>query len=485
MTPIARRTIAWIALALLLAAAAATAGLRFLGSRRDAGGGGTATPAEKRSLYHCPMHPAMVSEKPGDCPICQMRMVQADEPAASEAASGTPRESGRKKVIYRSTMNPGEVSEHPGKDSMGMDMVPVEVDEEGSAGATGVEGLARVQISPRKQQLIGVRTGRVERLPFVRTLRTVGRVTADETRLHHVHTKIEGWVEKLHVNATGEKVRKGQPLLSIYSPELLATQEEYLLALRAQSEAAEGPLPEMTRGGAALVESARRRLLLFDFTPEQIEDLEKTRTASRDVTLFSPISGHVLQRNVTQGEKIGPDTTLLDIADLSQVWVLASIYEYELPFVKAGQTATMTLSYLPGKTYRGRVGLIYPVLEGATRTVQVRLELANPDLDLKPEMYAQVEIQSDLGERIGVPLTAVLSSGSRDIVFVAQGDGYFEPREVRTGLRLPDVVEIVEGLTEGETVVTSGNFLVDSESKLKAALEAAAAPKPAPEHRHR
>jgi RND family efflux transporter MFP subunit len=194
------------------------------------------------------------------------------------------------------------------------------------------------------------------------------------------------------------------------------------------------------------------------------------------VTLFSPSTGYVLKRNVTHGEKIDSSMTLLDIADLSRVWVLASIYEYELPYVKAGQPVTMTLSYLPGRAYRGRVAFVYPVLEGATRTAQVRLEFDNTDLELKPEMYADVEIDSDLGRRLLVPASAVLSSGTRHVVFVAEGEGYFAPREVQVGLRLPDFVEILGGVSEGERVVVSGNFLVDSESRLKAALEAASAP---------
>ena len=422
------------------------------------------------------MHPAMQSDKPGDCPICQMRMV----PIEGEEGPGAPAtQPSGKKVIYRSTMNPSEVSDRPGKDSMGMEMVPVDVEQEPARGSK-VEGLSTVRIAPRKQQLIGVRTSVVKRALFVRRIRTVGRIVPDETRLHHIHTKVEGWVEKLHVNATGEKVRKGDPLLSLYSPELLATQEEFLVALRAKKALGAGSLPEVAEGAAELLDSSRRRLLLFDFTPEQLRKLEETGEASRAVTLYAPITGTVLMRNVTHGEKVRPDMTLFDVADLSQVWVLASVYEYELPFVKTGQAATMTLSYLPGRSYRGRVSLVYPVLDSATRTVQVRLEVSNPNLDLKPEMYAHVELESDLGERLAVPDTAVLSSGTRNIVFVAQGDGYFEPREVRLGLRLPDRVEILEGLSEGEAVVTSGNFLVDSESKLKAALEAVGAPPPKP-----
>ena len=488
MASTARHRIIWSALTAILAVLIIAVVARYLGKgnggRVSLSGSATSDrmPGEKGTRYHCPMHPTMVADHPGDCPVCQMRMVPMEEEAAGGPAPETtpPAPPPRKKVIYRSTMNPGEVSDRPGKDSMGMEMEPVDV-EESIFEASKVEGLAAVRIPTRKQQLIGVKTSIVRRTPMVRTIRTVGRVTVDETRIRHVHTKVGGWVERLTVNATGERVRKGQPLLRIYSPELLATQEEYLLALKARRSLAEGSLPEAARGAEDLVESSRRRLLLYDFTRAQIEELEATGTPSRTVTLSAPISGYVLQRNVTQGEKIGPDTNLLDIADLSRVWVLASVYEYELPFVRVGQPATMTLAYLPGKIYRGKLDIVYPVLEAATRTVQVRLVFSNPELDLKPEMFATVELQSDLGERLTIPESALISTGTRSVAFVAQGDGYFEPREVRLGVRLPDAVEVLEGLREGESVVTSGNFLVDSESKLKAALEAAAAPGPAPQ----
>jgi len=480
MTPAGNSRVVRVALVVVLGGLAMVAALRCKDGDRPGHPGAsdsvsTATPGQK-TLYHCPMHPTMVAHKPGDCPICSMRMIAAEDSGAETRTSEpTPLpKAAHKKVIYRSTMNPGETSDRPGKDSMGMEMVPVELEAE-SPGAPAVAGLAGVRIPFQKQQLIGVRTIVAKRAPFVRTLQAVGRVTADETRLHHVHTKVGGWIETLYADATGEKVRRGQPLLSLYSPELLATQEEYLVALRSRRAMQEGSLQEVIRGADDLVASARQRLLLYDLTPAQIQRLEESGEASRTVTLYAPITGHVIARKVSHGERIEPDTSLLDIADLSRIWVIASVYEYELPFVRVGQRATMTLAYVPGKIYRGRVALVYPVLDATTRTAQVRLEFDNPDLALKPEMYAHVELESDLGERLSVPDSAVVSTGTRDIVFVAQGDGYFEPREVQVGLRLPDAVEILGGLAEGETVVASGNFLIDSESKLKAALQATAA----------
>ncbi len=218
--------------------------------------------------------------------------------------------------------------------------------------------------------------------------------------------------------------------------------------------------------------SARRRLLLFDLTPQQIAALEESGEAPTTMTLHAPISGHIITRNVTQGDRIEPGTKLLDIAELSRVWVLADIYEYELPFVRLGQVATMTLSYLPSRSFEGRITLIYPVLSETTRTVKVRLEFPNADFTLRPEMYAQVEIRSELGEKLTVPESAVITTGTRDVAFVDRGGGFFEPRELKLGIRLPDRFEVLEGLAEGEKVLTSGNFLVDSESKLKAALAA-------------
>ncbi len=466
------------------------------------GSGGT---AQAGPAYQCPMDPEVTSDRPGRCPKCGMALKRVEaaptagaggesgplgtspSPApapsgsAGEPPSGAPQAATAtraRKLLYRSTMNPGEVSDRPGKDSMGMDMVPVEVEGEAAAGAAGpaaVAGQATVTISPRKQQLIGARTSLVTRLPFRREIHASARVVYDETRLTHVHTKIGGYVERLEANATGTPVRKGQPLLEIFSPELLASQQEYLVALKARERTAGSTLPSVAASGDELVASARRRLELFDLGAEQLAELERGGQARRTVTVYAPISGTILQRNVTEGQKVDSELNLLDLADLSRVWVLASVYEYELPFVRTGQEAVVTLAYLPGRTFPGRVSLIYPALDPATRTAQLRIELPNPGGLLRPEMYAEVTLVADLGPRLAVPTGAVMETGRRSLVFVARGDGAFEPREVTIGLRLPDQYEVVAGLSEGEAVLTSGNFYVDSESKLKAALAAMAA----------
>jgi len=473
-----------IVLALVIAAVVATAA-GYLSGRSSSGA--PPAPAVKAPRYHCPMHPTMVSDQPGDCPICGMRLVPIEESDADPPEHGrhtaeqsahagehgqqvaTP--AGKKKVIYRSTMNPGEVSDRPGKDSMGMEMVPEEVEEAAANGGAVVEGRAPLRVSSQKRQLIGVRTAPVEKEPFVRTIRTVGRVTYDETRLRNVFAKVSGWVERLYANSTGQLVKKGEPLLTIYSPELLSSAQEYLLALRGRERLAGSELAGDS--GERLLASARRRLLLFDLTPQQIAALKETGEVPTMMTLHAPINGHIITRNVTQGDRIEPGTKLLDIAELSRVWVLADIYEYELPFVQLGQTAKMTLSYLPGRTFEGRITLVYPTVSAETRTVKVRLEFPNPDFTLKPDMFAQVEIHADLGERLSVPESAVISTGTRDIAFVDRGEGFFEPRELKLGMRLPDRFEVLDGLAAGEPVLVSGNFLVDSESKLKAALAAA------------
>jgi len=383
-------------------------------------GAGASHPA---ALYHCPMHPQIVSDKPGQCPICQMTLVKnVDEP---QAAEGPP-----------------------------------------------VEGLAAIGLSPRERQLLGARTVRVEPAPFVKTVRTVGLVAVDERRMQHVHTKIQGWIEHLHAGAVGETVRRGDPLLTIYSPELLATQREYLVALDNRARGVSS-MPEVVADAEHLVEAARRRLLLQDMTQAQIDELANTREAQKIVTLYSPVSGTITGRNVSHGERIESTTSLLDIADLTAVWVLADVYESELPFVHDGQEAKIVLSYLPGRAYTGHVSLVSPLVDEATRTVKVRIELDNRDLALRPGMFANVELSSDLGRRLAVPKDAVLRSGTRDIVFVLPAEGSFEPREVELGLELPEAWEIRKGLAEGESVLAAANFFVDAESKLKAALAGA------------
>ena len=328
-----------------------------------------------------------------------------------------------------------------------------------------------IMISPRKQQLIGVRTGKAEVRPLTHTIRTVGLVEVDERLLVHVHTKLEGWIQRLYVKFTGEDVRKHQKLFEIYSPELVSTQEEYLLALKAVRALGDSEFPEVAENARSLLEVTRQRFALWDITPDHIEDLERTGMVLRTLPLHAPSSGYVLNMHVREGMHVTPAMDLYTLADLSTVWVLADLYEYEIPLVQVGQEAPITLSYFPGQVFTGKVTYIYPVLEPKTRTVKVRFELPNPGWKLKPGMFANVELQIPRGERLVIPSTAVLDSGTEQLVFVDLGQGMFEPRKVTVGLRTREWYEIQAGIQAGERVVTNGNFLIDSESNLKAATE--------------
>ncbi len=327
-----------------------------------------------------------------------------------------------------------------------------------------------VQISPERQQLIGVRIGTVEKRPLQKVIRTVGRIDYDEKRIGIVSPKISGWIEDLYVDFTGQFVRKGEPLLTIYSPELVSTQEEYLLALKAKQDWSKSPFSEVADGGSLLAESARRRLKLWDINEAQIKALEESREPKKTLTLYSPFTGHVLEKMVNKGRFVEAGMALYRIADLSVVWLIADIYESELSAIRVGQPATIQMSYYPGETFTGKAIYIYPYMDPQTRTAKVRYEFANPHGKLKPEMFANVEITVHLGDKLAVPEGAVIDTGVRQVVIVDRGSGYFEPREVRLGSRADHLFEVREGLKAGERVVTSANFLIDSESKLKEAV---------------
>jgi len=327
-----------------------------------------------------------------------------------------------------------------------------------------------VQISPEKQQLIGVKFGTVEMRPLEKVIRTVGRIDYDEKRIVTVSPKIGGWIEDLYVDFTGRFVKQGEPLLTIYSPELVSTQEEYLIALRAKRDLSKSPFPEVAGSGDSLAESAKRRLKLWDISDDQIKTLEESGQAKKTLTLYSPFSGFVLEKAAYKGMNVMPGVALFKLADLSVVWLIADVYEYELPFIRLGQQASIQLSYTPGETFTGKAIYIYPSLNPETRTAKVRFELPNPHGKLKPEMYANVEIKVHLGQKLSVPEGAIIDTGLRQLAIIDKGNGYFEPREVKVGSKVDNYYEVIKGLKAGERVVTSANFLIDSESKLKEAM---------------
>jgi Cu(I)/Ag(I) efflux system membrane fusion protein len=317
-----------------------------------------------------------------------------------------------------------------------------------------------------QQQLIGVRTTEVRFAPFGQAIRAVGTITYDERKLTQVNLQVSGWIRKVFVDAVGKSVRKGEPLLSLYSPDLLATQEEYLLALRSEQQLAGSPLPEAKEGAQALITSARERLKLWNVTDQQIDELQRRGKADPVITVYAPASGIVLKREALPGKYVEPGTTLYELADLSTVWIYADVYESQLADLKPHQQAVATFDAYPETTFEGTVQYIYPSLNETTRTIRVRLELPNPKLSLKPGMYGTVVIQTDQQKRLVVPKEAVLDTGVRQIVFLDEGKGMYVPTEVKLGRRGEDKVEVLAGVKEGDRVVTSANFLLDAQSKL-------------------
>jgi RND family efflux transporter MFP subunit len=394
-------------------------------------------------------------------------LLRADSQSNSSGEKAAPAKAELKVLYWQDPMHPAYKSDKPGKaPDCGMDLVPV---YENGAGAAANLPEGAFQISAEKQQLIGVTYGVVSYGQMSKTLRAVARLAYDETRIVRIHPKIEGWIEDVYVDFTGKQVQKGQPLISIYSPDLVSTQQEYLLAIRGRRELSESPFKEASTGADSLYEAARRRLELWDVTDQQIKDLEKRGSPIKAVTLYAPTNGFVLSRNAYPKQRVTPESELYQIADLSTVWAIADIYEYEAPEIQVGQPATMTLTYYPGKPFRGQVSYVYPQVDSATRTLKVRIEFPNPEFTLKPDMFANVELKIDYGRRLVVPQEAVLDSGSEQTVFVSHDGGYFEVRKVQLGARVDNKVVILAGLKPGERIVTSANFLIDSESKLKSA----------------
>ena len=394
---------------------------------------------------------------------------KADAPAAdTNKMAGMPAKDSERKILYwYDPMHPAYTSDKPGiAPDCGMALVPKYADDQALARMPS----GTITISPEKQVLTGVRTAIVERKPLVRDIRTTAQIVADETRIAHVHVKVAGYVDKVYVDFVGQLVKKGQPLFTLYSPDLVSTQEEYLIAKRGNATLGSAPFQEIADGSQSLLQSARERLKLWDISDDQIKELDATGKVSKDLTFYSPITGFVTDRKVFPQTSVTPDTELYTVSDLSTVWADVDIYEYEVPFVHLGQRVTLTLSYSPGKTYTGNISYVYPTVDPQTRTVKVRVQLPNPGFFLKPQMFADAQVRVDYGTKILVPEEAVLDSGTEQHVFVVHQGGVFEPRKVTVGPVVDNNAVILSGLKPGETIVVSGNFLIDSESGLKDAM---------------
>ncbi len=451
---------------------------------------------ERKVLYWTdPMIPGYKSDKPGKSPMGMelTPVYEGDSLGLKSAAVDREVHEGHEHEneidYYTCTMHPSVHEAHPGKCPIcSMDLVPV------MKKAALKESERKVDltfaVSPVKQQLIGVKFSAAEVLPLQKTIRAVGRVYYDERKVAVVNLKISGWIQNLYADYTGQFVKKGQPLFDIYSPELVSTQEEYLLAFKAINEQKLGPSasadsqsisnPNLLVNAAEVLRNVRQRLLLWDITEEQIAELEKRGKPDTYLTIHSPISGYVINKVALKGMRVEPGMELYKIVDLSTVWVYADVYEYELPYIKVGQQAEVKLTYYPSEVFKGRITYIFPYLNQNTRTARVRIEFPNRDGKLKPEMYADVEIRVNLGKKLAIPESSVLNTGVRQIVFVDKGEGLFEVRFVKLGARAAGFYEIKEGLKAGERVVSYANFLIDAESKVQGVLQRIKSDEPSP-----
>jgi Cu(I)/Ag(I) efflux system membrane fusion protein len=373
-------------------------------------------------------------------------------------------DSARQPLFYRNPMNPEVTSPIPAKDQMGMDYIPVYADANANAGSpTGT-----VSIDPVTVQNIGVRTAVAQVRTIAREINTLGRVDYDEQRITRLHPKTQGWIEALRIGTTGEAIEDDEILLSIYSPQLVSSQQEYLLALKSFETLRDSPFQDVSRGAADLVDTSLERLRLLDVPEHQIAALKESGEVSRVLHIHSPAEGIVVNVGVRDGQFVTPQSELYMIADLSAVWVFVDIFEEELPWVRVGDEAEMRVTAVPGTTLRGKLTYIYPYAESATRTIKARLEFDNRDLLLKPDMFADVTIFADPRQNVVVvPSEAIVRSGLQEQVFVVREPGKFEPRKVEIGLSGNGVTEIRSGLSSGDEVVVSAQFLIDSESKLR------------------
>ncbi len=458
-----------------LLAIAAVAGLLLVRGRPEVNRTGAAAAAdEKREEWFCPMHPHVVSERPGVCPICKMELVKRAKSGVPAAASAptTSRnpagEIGGRKVLYwYDPMAPGSRFDKPGKSPfMDMQLVPKYADEAPSAGAGGQAGAPSVSLSAEAIRATGIATVAVALQDLKHEIRAVGTVEADETRFERVAARVAGRVERLHANFTGQAVRRGAPLYTLYSPDLVSTQREYLLALEQQRRLSASGSAEAGESARELVRAARDRLKLWGIGDGQIRELERTGSPRLALTFVSPISGTVLQKSVIEGQYVQEGTELYLLADLSSVWLVAQVYEFELGRLRTGQAATVTASAYPGREFEGRIAFIEPVLDRETRTVRVRIVLANRQGALKPGMFADARLQLPIESRLSVPRSAVIDTGTRRVVYVEITPGTFQPREVTLGPTSGDRVAVLGGVKEGEKVVATANFFIDSQAQL-------------------